>query len=127
MIAMPYTANFVGSAGVNMSNHFINTPICCPSRTTLLSGRFEHNNRVNGPNAGGCMRMNTSQEENPMWWKRSFVRTLHNKYGYTTGLFGKVLNKMQSYGCDGKSSIPDGVDRAYYMCNGAGFYNQKWF
>lgn len=126
MIAMPYTAQYVGNSGINMSNHFINTPICCPSRTTLLSGRFEHNNRVSGPNEGGCMRMNTSRDDNPMWWKRSFVRTLHEQ-GYTTGLFGKVLNKMNTYGCKGGKSIPGGIDRAYYMCNGAGFYKQDWF
>lgn len=127
MIAMPYTAQYVGNAGANMSNHFVNTPICCPSRTTLLSGRFEHNNRVSGPKEPGCMRMNTSQDTNPMWWKRSIVHTLHYDYGYVTGLFGKVLNNMNTYGCTGNKKIPDGIDRAYYMCGGANFYNQKWF
>jgi hypothetical protein len=37
------------------------------------------------------MRQNTSQDENPEFWQRSFVKTLHDS-GYTTGLFGKTLN-----------------------------------
>jgi len=127
MIAMPYTAEHVGKDGANMTNHFINTPICCPSRATLLSGRFEHNNRVSGPKESGCMRMNTSRDTNPMWWEQSFVHTLHYDYGYVTGLFGKVLNNMNTYGCKGNKSIPDGIDRAYYMCGGCNFYNQDWF
>ena len=27
-----------------MSNFFVNTPVCCPSRAALVSGKFEHNN-----------------------------------------------------------------------------------
>jgi arylsulfatase A-like enzyme len=91
MVAMPNTMALVKKGGANMSNFFVHTPICCPSRTTMLSGKYQHNNRVSGPTAAGCMRQNTSQDDNPQWWQHSFVKTLHD-HGYATGLFGKVTH-----------------------------------
>ena len=35
----------------------------------------------------------------------SFVHALHYDFGYKTGLFGKVLNSMKTYGC--KKSKPN--------------------
>ena len=63
--------------------------VCCPSRSTLLSGRWNHNNR--GP-AGytGCMNMNVSRTDNPQWWEDALVARLRRDHGYATGLFGKV-------------------------------------
>jgi hypothetical protein len=49
MVAMPVARKVLVAAGANMSNFFIATPICCPSRTALLAGRFEHNNKVGKP------------------------------------------------------------------------------
>ena len=48
MTAMPYTRNtIIGEDGAtNLTNFFTNTPICCPSRATLLSGRYNHNNKA---------------------------------------------------------------------------------
>ena len=72
-----------------------------------------------------CMRMNVSQTMNPGFWRDwSFVRELHYAHGYRTGLFGKVLNDMADYGCDGKSTT-DGVDRTFAMC-AAQYVNQSW-
>lgn len=70
------------------------------------------------------MRMNSSRVDNPSFWERSFIKSLHSK-GYTTGVFGKLLNNMKSYGCDGIESAADGIDRSFVMCNPA-FYNEKW-
>ena len=67
------------------------------------------------------MRMNTSRVDNPEWWEGSFVLALHQA-GYTTGLFGKVLNNMGSYGCGPASlgpegtSLAPGVDKQAIMC-----------
>ena len=44
MIALNNTMKILKEGGANMSNFFVNTPICCPSRSTFLSGKFEHNN-----------------------------------------------------------------------------------
>ena len=67
--------------------------------------------------------------DNPGWWEDSFVLALH-KAGYTTGLFGKVLNQMNSYGCtpsvgpEGKNLAP-GIDQQAVMCT-VNYYNSEW-
>eukprot|EP00947_MAST-08B_sp_MAST-8B-sp1_P006067 g6067.t1 len=134
MQAMPYTRKHLveGGEAVNMTNFFVNTPICCPSRTVLLSGRMNHNNKARSfatsgggvGNDGMCMRMNTSQTKNPGFWQESFVQQLHDKHNYTTGLFGKVLNTMKDYGCNAKTTT-SGVDRMFVMCEHV-FYNEQW-
>ena len=54
----------------------------------MLTGRYEHNNRMSSLTAGGCMHMNSSRFDNPGFWEDSHVVRLH-KLGYTTGFFGK--------------------------------------
>ena len=132
MRAMPYTRDHLTDNVINMTNFFVNTPICCPSRATLLSGRMNHNNKaLTFETSGGgvakdgmCMRMNTSQTRNPSFWQESFVNQLHTKHGYATGMFGKVLNDMNDYGCNGKTTT-SGVDRMFVMCKHV-FFNETW-
>lgn len=124
MKAMPNTVKLLGAAGANLTQFRVNTPICCPSRTTMLSGRYEHNNHVATPSSGGCMRQNTSRVDNPSFWEHSVVKQLHD-HGYITGAFGKVLNDMDSYGCDGVSGLPPGLDRSLVMCTHT-FFNCSW-
>jgi N-acetylglucosamine-6-sulfatase len=51
------------------------------------------------------------------------------KLGYTTGMFGKMLNGMQTYGCGANnpkgSKVPNGWDRFHAFC-GACYTNCKW-
>ena len=49
MRAMPFTTSFLGQGGVSFSNFFAHTPVCCPSRGELLSGRYLHNTSVSFP------------------------------------------------------------------------------
>ncbi len=123
MVAMPYTAQHIGASGANLSNFFVNTPICCPSRSTLLSGRWNHN--IRGP-AGykGCMNMNVSRDDDPSWWENTFVSRLRRDHGYATGMFGKVLNVMDTYGCKTDYKTPH-MDRALIMCN-HNYFNEHW-
>ena len=129
MVALPFVRGEIlnSNTGVNMSNFFVNTPICCPSRATLLSGRYFHNNKVetSGSDENACMRTNTSRSENPAFWQSGLISTLHNKFGYTTGVFGKMLNRMETYGCLGKGWVPPEIDRGFFMCD-PDYYNVTW-
>lgn len=100
---MPKLRQLVGDEGATMKHWYVNTPVCCPSRTETLSGRYHHNMRdgpgkewerldcgdepVGEPHKCGCMRMNCS---------RTFEQQTYGNYlqsaGYTTAYFGKYLN-----------------------------------
>ena len=124
---------YVTSQGAYLDEHRVNTPICCPSRSTMLSGRYYHNNRASTPT--GCMFMNTSEATNPSWEHHTFAPALKAQ-GYTTGYFGKYLNQMPVL-CGGvgkrpppppKSKTlptPPGWDHWFGMCKIT--YFQAWF
>jgi len=70
------------------------------------------------------MHMNSSRFENPDFWSTSSIVRLH-KLGFTTAFFGKVLNTMDSYGCDGTSGLPPGLDAQFTMCTHT-FFDCDW-
>tara|TARA_B110001452_G_scaffold234810_1_gene213318 strand:- start:85 stop:1779 length:1695 start_codon:yes stop_codon:yes gene_type:complete len=84
---MRQTTELLGDTGAIAENWFIHTPVCCPSRAQILSGRYFHNVRVPAVSDGGCMHANTSVV-NP----NSFGAVL-GKAGYTLGYFGKHMNQ----------------------------------
>ena len=45
MRALPHTARLLGKGGANLTQFRVNTPICCPSRSTMLTGRYENSLR----------------------------------------------------------------------------------
>ena len=75
---------------------FIQTPICCPSRATILSGRYSRHTRVRTNDDGGLF----DDTETIATW-------LHDA-GYFTGLIGKYLNR---YPFDRGPYTPPGWDR----------------
>ena len=40
-------------------------------------------------------------------------------------MFGKTLNTWTTYGCDGKSGAPPGLDRQLVMCS-HNYFNNSW-
>src|SRR4051812_21719619 len=45
---MPKTNQLIGGAGVTFDNSFVSYSLCCPSRSTLLTGQYAHNHGVRG-------------------------------------------------------------------------------
>jgi N-acetylglucosamine-6-sulfatase len=95
---VPSVKALIADQGVTLSNYFPSTPICCPSRSEMLSGRFAHNIRDDHfedeflcflPTTldCGCMRMNTSQD-----FHNNNFGVFVQDAGYYTGWFGKYLN-----------------------------------
>jgi hypothetical protein len=56
--AMPRAHELLAQHGAAFENFYVNTPVCCPSRSELFSGRLNHNIRMPTP-AGGCMHINS--------------------------------------------------------------------
>jgi arylsulfatase A-like enzyme len=87
MKAMSGVRSLIGAEGATFTNSFVNFSLCCPSRSTLLTGQYAHNHRVwhNLPPEGGFQRFESLHGGNNLavWLKRA---------GYYTGLIGKVMN-----------------------------------
>jgi N-acetylglucosamine-6-sulfatase len=94
----------LAAKGVTFSNAFVTTPLCCPSRVSLLTGQLASNHGVYknyGP-TGGHQRARDLRVENctvPVWLQQA---------GYETALVGKYLN---GYGYESAASdVPPGWD-----------------
>lgn len=79
----------VTEQGTMFTNAFVHTPICCPSRSSYLSGRYIHNGgALNNSVAGNCA--------GPVWHdgpeQRTFAVHAHAA-GYVTSYAGKYLNQ----------------------------------
>jgi len=98
---MRRTADIVAARGGLLArNWFVNTPVCCPSRAELLTGRHFHNLRVKPHDAGsGCMHVDEAKTNNATY-AATFAAA-----GYATAYFGKFLNQCPS-------SPPRGLDCA---------------
>lgn len=120
--AMPFTKSFLKYGGAQLTNFFANTPVCCPSRTTLLSGNYAHNWHTTGSPA--CMHMNVTNTAYQQSMFSSYLRAL----GYTTGMFGKLLNPegMTPY-CTGDNRQPlPGFDSWLAMCDEEKYFDNLY-
>ena len=59
---MPQTRSLLAEQGATAGNFFVHTPICCPSRSELLTGKYFHNLKVDATReskqAEDCMHIN---------------------------------------------------------------------
>jgi len=74
---MPKTQELIFDQGVTFPHAYITTPLCCPSRSSILTGMYAHKHGVLDND------MELTME--------TFITILHEN-GYYTGLVGKYLN-----------------------------------
>jgi len=102
--------------GTTFSNTFAALPMCCPSRTSYLTGQYPHNHHVYrnvGP-MGGFDHFDHDE---------STVATWMHAAGYRTGLIGKYLNGYGRSASSGFGSyVPPGWD-AWYALSAVAQYN----
>ncbi|XP_063982878.1 N-acetylglucosamine-6-sulfatase-like isoform X2 [Diachasmimorpha longicaudata] len=113
------TQNLIGQQGATYDNCFVASPICCPNRASILTGRYQHNhNTVNNSISGGC--------NSPQWQRysegKTFAAILKKKMGYTTFYAGKYLNEYGSRAAGGPQHVPPGWDWWYGLVG-----NSKYF
>lgn len=83
---MPGVKSELGGSGVEFANAFMSTPLCCPSRASILRGQYAHGTGVytnDGPKGGADDFVPLESET---------VATLLQGAGYRTGFLGKYLN-----------------------------------
>ncbi|HSK49686.1 MAG TPA: sulfatase [Solirubrobacterales bacterium] len=98
---MPHTLELIAAKGVTFNRYYVPYPLCCPSRVSLLTGRYNHNNNVRGnvqPNGGfnGFMTRAASSHNVATWLQAAGYRTVH---------VGKFLN--------GYGDPPDGEGKPH--------------
>lgn len=96
MWAMPKTRRLLGDHGVTFTNSFVVNPLCCPSRSSILTGRYSHGTGVYtnfGPLGGFHVFDPTTT-----------IATLLQARGYRTALMGKYLNGYT------RTAVPMGWD-----------------
>jgi arylsulfatase A-like enzyme len=78
---MPQTRAWLKAGGTNFTDAFVTTPLCCPSRTSIFTGRYTHNHHVYSNDGEGG---NLIQE--------STIQYYLQQAGYETAMYGKYLN-----------------------------------
>ena len=97
MRVMPNVKTLIADQGVTFDNSFVSYSLCCPSRSTFLTGQYAHNHGVwgNAPPNGGYYQLDATNTL-PVWLQRAGYQTIH---------LGKYLNQ---YGTQNPREIPPG-------------------
>jgi N-acetylglucosamine-6-sulfatase len=97
--SMRHVGRQLAAEGTTFPNFTFSLPRCCPSRASMLTGRYPHNHGVlaNGGAEGGWKKFKPSEH--------STVATWLDRAGYETALFGKYMNGYRSL------SVPRGWSR----------------
>jgi len=103
---MPEIDSLLRDGGASFENASISYPICCPSRSTMLTGEYAHNHNVKGNKrpVGGFEKFREEGNE-----ETSIAAHLQEN-GYRTALIGKYLN---GYGQGDQTYVPPGWDEWY--------------
>lgn len=110
---MPKTKALIADRGVTFTNSFAPVPICCPARSTILTGKYAHNTGVrnNGGDTGGWATFVKNGGE-----KGSMGPALQAA-GYRTALIGKYMNGIEvapRHVAPGWDEWDVGVDQKFY-------------
>src|SRR5919197_894183 len=98
--------------GVTFTNGFVVNSLCCPSRASILTGRYSHSTGVytEASPGGGFDRFRDS----------STLATWLHAAGYRTALFGKYLNGYRG------TYVPPGWDRWFAFQQQVGGYYENY-
>ncbi|KAJ0057556.1 hypothetical protein NL108_009320 [Boleophthalmus pectinirostris] len=119
MNPMSQTKTLIGEAGATFINSFTVTPLCCPSRSSILTGQYPHNHAVrNNSLSGNCSSV--------LWQKGPESMTFPfylNKQKYQTFFAGKYLNQYGRKEVGDVAHVPPGWDQWHALVGNSQYYN----
>ena len=89
LAVMKRTRALLGDRGASFTRYFAAYPLCCPARTTWITGQYPHNHGVidNRPaSGGGYEHLREPERVLPAWLDAA---------GYDTGLAGKWIHNYE--------------------------------
>ncbi len=106
--AMPLLREHVVDRGVEFSNSFTSTSLCCPDRASIFTGQYAHNHGVTS-NAGAHLFDHDGD---------TIQRQLRENAGYKTALVGKYM--VATFAALG-ATVPPGWDEWHVFLSDGGF------
>jgi arylsulfatase A-like enzyme len=86
---MPATRRLIFDRGAQFTDYYTNISLCCPARTSILTGKYAHNTGITGNEfPDGFHGFHTGDER-----RRTIAVALRRRAGYRTSLLGKYLNE----------------------------------
>src|SRR3954453_12301762 len=117
---MPQTRGLIARQGMTFEADFVPLSLCCPSRSTILTGLYPHNHRIYNnrlPDGGFQKFQELGHEE-------TTIATALHAAGYRTALFGKYLNNYPKPG--DLTHIPPGWDEFATPAGGPPYTNRNY-
>ena len=109
-VVMPNVTALLRAGGTRFTEAIVTTPLCCPSRASMLTGQYAHNHGVTW-NTPGYPTLVGKGNTLPVWLRRA---------GYHTAHVGKYLNGYERF-VDDPAEVPPGwqewhsvLDPTYY-------------
>jgi arylsulfatase A-like enzyme len=105
---MPQVQQLLAEQGTTYTNAMVPTSLCCPSRSTILTGLYAHSSRVYGNGDVGGKRYGGWQRFYRTGMERRTMGVALRRAGYRTAMIGKYLNYFGKFA--GPGYLPPGWD-----------------
>ncbi|XP_055598016.1 N-acetylglucosamine-6-sulfatase-like isoform X2 [Uranotaenia lowii] len=110
---MKKTQQLIANEGATFVNAFTTSPVCCPSRSAILTGQYAHNTKTyNNSKTGGCYGTHWKNNLEP-----NALPVQLKLQGYSSFYGGKYLNEYFS------TEVPPGWDHWFGLHGNSRYYN----